>query len=251
MSRLRSKAARTALAAVFWLAVWALCARAVGQEIVLPGPVTVARHLWSIVRSGSFLHTVVFSFLRVFGGFLCGVAAGTLLAALCCLSELPDALIQPVMRVVRATPVASFIILIMLWLPYTLVPVCVAALLVAPVVFGNVRTGIRETDPALLEVAKVYRFTRWQTLSRVYVPSVLPYFRSAALTALGLAWKAGIAAEVLLQLKSSIGGSMYFSKYYLETADLFAWTALVILFSLLLETLLRRPLREKGKEAPQ
>ena len=250
MSPRQSKPLVRIAAALFWLAVWTACACAVRQELLIPAPWVVARHLWSIVCSGTFARIVGASFLRVLGGFVCGAAAGALLAALCCAAEFPDALIQPAMRVVRATPVTSFIILIMLWLPYTLVPVCVSALLVAPVVFGNVRTGIRETDPALLEVAKVYRFSRWKRLRWVYAPSALPYFRSGALTALGLAWKAGIAAEVLAQPKNAIGSSMFFSKLYLETADLFAWTVLVVVFSFLLEQLMQAATKRRGERGP-
>ena len=170
-----------------------------------------------------------------------------LLAVLCSLSGALNALLYPAVRIISSIPVTSFIILIMLWIPYTYVPVFIAALLVTPIVFGNVSTGIKETDPSLLDVAKMYRFTRGKTLKYVYIPSVLPYFFSSALTALGLAWKAGIAAEVLALPKKAIGANMYYSKLYLETADLFAWTVIVILFSFMFEKLMQHFMKRQKK----
>lgn len=186
--------------------------------------------------------------MRVLGGFVCGCAAGVILAVVCSLSPVLNALLYPLVRTVSAVPVTSFIILVMLWLPYTYVPVFIAALLVTPIVFGNVRTGIEETDASLLEVASIYRFGRMKTLKYVYIPSVLPYFYSGALTALGLAWKAGIAAETLALPKNAIGSGMYYSKLYLETADLFAWTVIVVLFSFVFEKILHTFLRRRKEQ---
>ena len=229
---------KTILALVFWLGVWQLLAGAVDQELLIPAPLVVAGHLARIVASSDFLAIITTSFARVLSGFLLGCLAGTLLAALCSISSIADAIIKPFIKVVSSVPVTSFIILVMLWLKYTYVPVFIAALLVVPVLFGNVSTGIEETSRELLQVAKIYRFGRLKTLKTLYIPSVLPYFWSGAFTGLGLAWKAGIAAEVLALPKRAIGSGMYFSKLYLETADLFAWTIIVTVFSFALSGLL-------------
>ena len=141
----------------------------------------------------------------------------------------------PAVRVIRATPVASFILLVILWFPTGQVPVVVSALMVLPVVWGNVKRGVAQTNPLLLEAARVYRFGRWKTVRLVYIPSVLPYFASGCHTALGLAWKAGVAAEVLCVPRLAIGTQVYFSKIYLETPALFAWTLVVLALSFLLE----------------
>ena len=93
-------------------------------------------------------------------------------------------------------------------------------------------------DRGLLEVAELYRFPMWRRLTRLYVPSVLPYFMAACKSSLGLAWKAGIAAEILATPDHSIGKELYFSKTYLETPTLFAWTLVVIVLSLFIEKLL-------------
>ena len=234
-----------------WIGVWAMAARSVNQELLIPSPAVVARHLVSIVRDPGFFKIIGTSLLRVLGGFVSGCLLGVLLAVLCGVSAALDALLYPIVRIISSVPVTSFIILVMLWIAYTYVPVFIAALLVTPIVFGNVRTGIQETDPQLLEVAKMYRFGRLKTLKIVYIPSVLPYFYSGALTALGLAWKAGIAAEVLALPKNAIGSGMYYSKLYLETGDLFAWTVIVVIFSFFFEKLMQAIMKRRKRKETQ
>ena len=226
---------RVLLPVLFWLGVWQLAAAAVGQELLLPGPAAVGRRLLELAAGAVFWQTALASLLRIFGGLLLGVALGALLAGLTAWVPLLDWVLTPAVKVVRATPVASFIILVLLWVETGRVPGVISALMVLPVVWGNVSRGWAETDPQLLELARAYRFGRWRTLRRVYVPSVLPYFASGCRTALGLAWKAGVAAEVLCLPKNAIGAQVYYAKIYLETPSLFAWTLAVIALSFLLE----------------
>ncbi len=226
---------RTALPLAFWLGVWQLAAGAVGQEFLLPGPATVGRRLLELAATVAFWETTFHSLVRVFGGLLAGALAGTLLAGLSAVVPLLGWLFTPAVKVIRATPVASFILLVYLWVERGMVPGLISALMVLPVLWGNVTKGIAETDPQLLELARAYGFGRGKTLGRIYIPSVMPYFASACRTALGLAWKAGVAAEVLCQPKSAIGTQIFNTKYYLETPSLFAWTLMVIALSFLLE----------------
>ena len=150
---------------------------------------------------------------------------------------------------VRAIPVASFIVLVLLWAPITgMVPAIVSALMVLPVLWGNVGKGIAQTDPKLLELAKAYRFGKGKTVGLIYVPSVLPYFASGCATALGLAWKAGVAAEVLCLPKLAIGTRLYRAKITMETPDLFAWTVTVVALSFVLERAMGTLFRRLGGE---
>lgn len=237
------------LPVLFWLGVWQLAAAAVGQELLLPGPAAVGRRLLELAAGAVFWQTALASLLRIFGGLLLGVALGALLAGLTAWVPLLDWVLTPAVKVVRATPVASFILLVYLWVERGRVPGLISALMVLPVVWGNVTRGIAETDPQLLELARAYGFGRGRTLRRIYIPSVLPYFASGCRTALGLAWKAGVAAEVLCQPRLAIGTQVYRAKITLETPDLFAWTAVVIALSFLLEYALGLLFRRLGKGA--
>ena len=239
--RQKKPLARGLFSLAFWLLVWQgvvwylEVVRGMRTEFILPAPLTVLTTLWGLAREGTFWLTALATLGRIFAGLAGGVAVGTLLAVLTQAFSWADCLFSPAVRVIRATPVASFILLIILWAPTGQVPAIVAALMVLPVVWGNVSRGIAQTDPLLLEAGRAYRFSRWKTVHLIYIPSVLPYFASACHTSLGLAWKAGVAAEVLCVPKLAIGTQVYFSKIYLETPDLFAWTLVVIVLSFLLE----------------
>ena len=118
-----------------------------------------------------------------------------------------------------------------------------SALMALPVAWRSARQGIAEADPLLLELAGAYRLGRWRTVTHVYLPAALPALIAGRETALGLAWKAGVAAEVLCQPKWAMGTGLQVSKAYLDAPALFAWTAAIVLLSLLTERLLRLLLR--------
>ena len=234
------KTLRTIAVLLFWLLVWALAARTVGQELLLPSPLQTAQKLLSLMMTADFWLTVARTMLRVLAGILAAVVLGVLLALLTHWSALARALLSPIMTLLKSTPVASFIILALVWLGRSAVPVFIAGLMVLPVVWANVSTGLARVDPQLMELAAVYKLPRARILSRIVWPSVLPYLRSALRSALGLGWKAGIAAEVLTVPPYSIGKNIFESKLYLETTELFAWTVAVVLLSFLIERLLLR-----------
>ena len=189
------------------------------------------------------------SILRVLSGILCAAVLGVLLAILTENSVICKTLLSPLMVLVKSTPVASFIILALIWLGRGVLPAFISALMVLPIVWINVSSGIAAQDPLLLEMARVYGFSRGRILKRITLPTVLPFFRSALSSALGLGWKAGIAAEVLTVPQPSVGKMIFESKLYLETTDLFAWTLAVILLSLFIERfLLKLVQRIGGKE---
>lgn len=220
---------------VFWLLVWELLAARVGSALLLPGPGPVAERTLELIASAQFWRITGVSLVRILCGVTAAVALGTATAALTARSVLLRTLLSPLLTAVKATPVASFIILSLIWMGRDIVPCFIAFLMVLPMVWTNVSAGIAQTDPLLLETARVFGFPAWKTCRIVYVPSCAPYFVSACRAALGLGWKAGIAAEILTVPQSSIGRMLYESKLYLETTDLFSWTLVVILCSLVIE----------------
>lgn len=225
--------------ALFWLLIWEGLALLVRQELLIPTPMTVLATLGRLIGTPLFWKAAGLSMLRVAGGFLAAVAAGSLTAVLTARFPLARALLAPLLHIVRAAPVASFIILALVWFRTDVLPVFIAFLMVMPLVWANVEKGIREIDRSLLEMAKVYRFGRLKTLTRVQIPSVMPYFLTACTTGLGFAWKSGIAAEVICRPDLSIGRQLQDAKIYLETPEVFAWTATVVVLSMLLEKGLR------------
>ena len=238
----------------FWLGVWQGCALLVdrhvggrGNELLLPYPASVWSALVSLVGAGEFWAAVVTSLGRIALGLAAGIALGAALAVLTCVSPWADRLLSPAVRVVRAAPVASFILLVLLWTGRNTVPAVISAMMVTPVVWDNLSRGIQAMDPKLLELARCYRFTKLKTVTLICLPALRPYILTALTTATGLAWKSGVAAEVLCLPEPSLGQRIYYTKYYLDIPELFAWTAVTVALSMALERLLRACLAKWGR----
>ena len=198
---------------------------------------------------------MAFSAGRILLGFGLGVLSSAVLAVAAEKWEWVDALLTPVMQLVKATPVASFIILALVWVSGSSLSVLISFLMVLPVLYGAVRTGIRSADPQLLEMAKVFRLPFARRLRAVWLPAVLPAFRQGCSVALGICWKSGVAAEVIGLPDGSIGDALYRAKITLSTGELFAWTFVIILlsagFEKLFLLLLDRVTRAVTGEVPQ
>ena len=238
-SILQNKWFKRTVSALFWILIWQITAAKIGKELILPSPLAVFEHLAALVATASFWQNVAATIIRIISGYVIGVFLAAVLAVLTCFNQLADAVISPVIRIIRTTPVASFIILALLWMGKTAVPALITVLMVIPVVWENITAQYRATDRKLLEMGKAYRFSGWKMLRYIYVPSAMPGFLSGCVTSMGLAWKSGIAAEVLAQPSKAIGSNLYYSKLYLETADLFAWTMVVVILSLCIEKAIR------------
>ncbi|MBO4384870.1 MAG: ABC transporter permease subunit [Clostridia bacterium] len=233
----KNKIVKKALIAAVWLLIWQAAAWAVGSKLLLPSPVETAKALASLAVTGTFWKSCLLTLLRVFAGFFLGVIAGAVLGVATAASGFLDELLSPLRSIVKATPVTSFIILVLLYLTSSLTPMFIAFLMVLPIVWANVLSGIKATDAQLLEMADAFGYTKAKKLSAVYAPSVLPHFLSACTTGLGFAWKSGVTAEVIAHPAFGMGKYIYESKLYLETPELFAWTAAVVILSFLLEKL--------------
>lgn len=238
---------KSAIPPAFWLGVWQFAALAVDRELFLPGPARVASSLLALAGTGGFYLSVGATLGRVFLGLAWGMAAGAALAFLTHFSPWADRIISPAVRVVRATPVVSFILLVYLWVDRVSIPWVIAGLMVLPVVWGSLSAGLGSMDGKLLELAHAYRFPRWKTLRLIYLPALRPHVEAGLLTAFGLAWKSGVAAEVLCPPQYAIGSRLQQAKLGFETPDLFAWTLTIVALSLILEGLLRKVLERGAK----
>lgn len=234
----------------FYLALWAVLSARVNQALLLPSPAAVLGKLAQLLPQPLFWRTLAGTLLRTLEAYLLGITAAIALAALCCRFRAAELLLSPLLAAVRATPVTSFIVLALVWLSNTRVPVLTGFLMTLPIVYAALAQAIRAVDAQLLEMARVYRLGRLGTLRHVIVPSVLPAFAESALAAVGLCWKAVVAAEVIGVPKLAVGSRLYEAKIYLETDSLFAWTLTIVLLSVALEALLRRLARRFVKEAP-
>lgn len=232
-------------AVAFWLLVWqagsmALQALYPHGHLLLPSPVSALVRLGELAVTADFWQAIGWSAARIIGGFLVSCLLASALAIPASRWKWVRELLSPLVAAVKAVPVASFIILALVWLSSRSLSFFIAFLMVFPPVYLNVLEGIRQTDGKLLEMAKVFRVPLWRRVRGIYLPAVLPYFRTAVSLGLGLCWKAGIAAEVIGLPRGSLGEKLYNAKVYFMTPDLFAWTAVIVMVSVAFEKLFLR-----------
>ncbi len=225
---------QTLLAALFWLAVWQAASLLIGQVLFLPSPLDAARALAEMAPAALFWQAVGASLWRIMLGFFLGLGAGVLLAALAAAFAFAEILIRPLMLLVRSTPVASFIILALLWVDSRGLSTFISFLMVLPVIYNATFAGLRGADAKLLEMAGAFRIGFWRRVRAIYLPALLPSLLASCELALGMSWKSGVAAEVIGLPAGTIGERLYQAKIFLQTPALFAWTAVIIALSGLL-----------------
>ena len=222
-------------AVLFWLLVWESVSIWLGQEILLVSPVAVLKRLVILIFEISFWKTIGFSFFRITGGFFFAVLAGVLGGSIASKFDKMQELFAPLILAMKSVPVASFVILILIWVPSENLSVTISFLMVFPVIYTNVLNGIQNTDKNLLEMAQVFDISEKNKIRYIYFSEVLPFFRAGCSVSLGLCWKAGVAAEVIGIPDGSMGERLYEAKVYLDTPDLFAWTMVIIVVSMIFE----------------
>lgn len=225
------------LSVVFWIAVWHFAALRVGKSILLPTPAETLRVFAELVRTRDFWLTSLTSLKSIFSGALAGIVIGAFVAALSYFSSFFKFLFAPILSLVKATPVASFIILALVWIGKNYIPFVISLMMVVPIVSANLYEGLYSINKQLYEVTRLYKFGFLKSWKMLYRHAIMPYFVSAVKSGLALAWKAGIAAEVLCTPDNSIGLMLHESKIYLEFPTLFAWTLTVIVLSFAFERL--------------
>jgi NitT/TauT family transport system permease protein len=230
----------------FWLVVWELASRWTDNELLLASPVTVLGTLLTMVGTVAFWQTILFSTLRILTGFMLAFLSGTILAVLAYHLRLVEELVSPLMKLTTAMPVASFIILALVWIRSRNLSVLISFMMGLPMIYSNVLQGLHAADEKLLQMAQVFRLSLWKKAVAIYIPSIKPFLRTAVIVGLGFCWKAGIAAEVIGIPTGSIGAQLYEAKLYLMTKELLAWTIVIIILSIIFENtflILLRPRR--------
>lgn len=221
----------------FWLLLWQFAAMALDKEILLVSPLSVAKRLCELVPTAQFWQAVATSFLRIVSGFLLALLVGTALALAA--SKVPPIkiLLAPLMAAIKAVPVASFIILVLIWFPSEKLSTVISFLLVLPIVYTNTKSGIDSISPELDEMADVFGLHGLRRIRCLILPQVMPALTTGCEISLGLCWKSGIAAEVIGMPDHTIGEALQQAKVYLDTPDLFAWTVVIVLVSTLFSKL--------------
>ncbi len=220
---------------LFWLILWEAADRIIDNRIILSGPVHIVQALVRHMTETDFWVICAASFLRITAGFLLSFLAGFFLAVLSHRFRLLQDFISPIMMTLKVVPMISFVIMLLIWVGNQALTVYLSFLIVLPLIYTSTLSGLNAVDQNLLEISREYGFSRWYRFLYVYRPAFMPFVLSSCKVSLGMSWKSGIMAEVIGTPRPSIGREMYAAKTYLQTADLFAWTIVVIILSLLFE----------------
>lgn len=241
---MKNKHLKNILIIVFWLAFWKIASMIVGYQVLLASPESVLKKFIAFLGMKDFWLSIGMSLFKIMLGFLSGMLLGSALAFVGAKFSFVHQLLSPLLNIIKATPVASFIILALIWIKSANLSTFIAFLMVLPMFYANIYQGIKSVDKKLLEVAKVFGLNKKRTVREIYLPSLRPYLISTCTVGLGFAWKSGVAAEVIGLPANTIGNQLYYAKVYLQTAELFAWTAAIIILSILMEKLLLRALKK-------
>jgi len=232
-----------------WLLLWELTALIIGYDFIFPGVIDTARAFLSLAGTAVYWKTVMLSIFRILLGLILGVIFGTALMLLCKLVPFISTFISIGMTVIKSTPVASIIMILWVVVGSTSLPVVIGLLMVMPLIWQNLMNGYEAIDPALCEVSRVFGFSRMKHLKLIVLPTLYRYFVPAVLTSVGLAWKSGIAAEIIAYTKNSIGEGIFNAKTFFEGDVMLAWTLTVVIISLSLEYLVKLLTRRFLKNA--
>ena len=231
------KQLRKAIIIFCWLLVWVILSRIIQNKILLAGPVETLQALGRLLFTGSFWNACLGTILRIAFGYLAGMLLGILLAAFSAGRSWPEEVLAPVITLMKAVPVASVVVIFLIWWGSDNLAVAISFFMALPNFYLNTLEGIRSTDKNLLEMAKVFSMPARNRFFYIYRPTLRPFWDSAIKLSVGMSWKAGVAAEVIGLPERAIGEQLYMSKIYLETDKVFAWTLVIILLSQLFEKL--------------
>lgn len=232
------------LVTAFWLLVWEAASRYVSRNndlllLILPGPSAVFKKWAEIAFTDEYLMATLHTLLRIFFGFMIGTISAIVLGIFTHLSSIINALFSPMLKLIRAVPVVAVIILLYLFLDSNILPVVIVVLMVLPVVWQTVHDGLDNTDQKLMEMAKVYNISLPKIFFSIKLPLIVPSLISSIVNSLGLAWKSGVAAEVICLPEIALGGMLWSAKGSIEFETVYAITLTVVILSIIIEILLK------------
>ena len=235
----QKKALFSVIGIAFWLVIWEVSARILDISYIYPAFTQTVAALFKLILTGEFYLTVLSSLGRIILGFMLGTVVGIGLGILSHLSELLCSVIHPFMSIIRATPVASIIIILWFFISKDYIPLVIGLFMVSPIIWQSTYDSLHFKNRELYEVADIFGLNRRIRLKILVLPTITKYLLPAIVTSSALAWKSGVAAEIITYTKRSIGYEIANAKNIYEGADMFAWTATVIILSVAIEMLIK------------
>ncbi|MGN0245643.1 MAG: ATP-binding cassette domain-containing protein [Lachnospiraceae bacterium] len=221
-----------------WLGILEIAAMLVHNSILLVGPVEIARALFELLQTEKYYLICLMSLCRIMAGMLLAFLFGCVFGAFMYRFSLFDEIISPVLAVMKSIPVASFVVLLLIWQGARNLSVFISFIVVFPNVCVSMKNGLKSVTTQKRELADVFQMKGFRRWLYIYRPAVIPYLISCMEISIGMSFKSGVAAEVIGMPDYSIGERIYVSKVYLDTAGLFAWTFSLIVLSFCVEKMI-------------
>jgi NitT/TauT family transport system permease protein len=234
----RESLAYTLTSTLFIIAIWKIISLNY-NPIILPAPEKAFYTIYEMILTQSFWISLGYSFFRIIIGYLLAIFIGTFLGIIMGLSKKADNLLRPEISMLQTVPNISWILLAIIWFGLnSKIIIFTIFISLMPIFVINSAEGIENTSAEYLEMAAVYRLKPLTIFSKIYLYSIKPYLRSAAVITSERAWKIGAMAE-LLSLDTGIGAGLYWARNNLQTERIFAWTIVLILMGFLSSKLLK------------
>ena len=220
---------------VLWLAALEFAARAgLINRTFSPVPSEVASRFWMIVADGSFAGPLASTIGLLAAGYAAACVAGTLLGLAMGCSRRANALLEPLLEMLRPIPkpalLPPLILLFGLGAPMKIAIVFLGA--VFPVLINTIQ-GVRSVDPVLIDVARTYRCGSMGTVFRVILPASLPMILAGMRVSLGLGLVLVVLAEMLTG-EDGLGAQALDAQRAFRVYDMYAWTAILAVLGLAL-----------------
>ncbi|MGL5257593.1 MAG: ABC transporter permease [Proteocatella sp.] len=225
-------------AVLFWVSLWQLMHIYIGKSILLPSPSNVFSRIFTMIFEANFWSAVSGSIGRITVGFILACLFGVLISAFSYRFKIIKLLVEPFIMTIKAVPVASFVILALVWIKSSNLSTFISFIMVLPIIYTNVTKGLENMDQDILEMTELFKIGSLKKIIYIYIPMIMPFFLSGVSIGIGFCWKSGIAAEVIGLPKNSIGENLYNAKIFLDTTELFAWTFTIIIISVIYEKII-------------
>lgn len=224
--------------ATIWLIIWQIVAICVNNSIFFASPVAVCKSLVSLMHTKNYYFSIFNSLVRILAGFTASFIIGFIFAFLAYEIEIIKDFIYPLILLLRSVPVAAVVVIISMVAGSDMLSFYVTFMVSFPLVYQNIIEGLTKQDKKMLELAKVYRLNFLSRFINIYLPNVYSHISGAIKTGLGMSFKSGVAAEIIVMTKDSIGLGIYNSKIYLDTKEVLAWTLSVVIISYFTEKII-------------
>ncbi|MFS8038129.1 ABC transporter permease [Xanthobacter sp. AM11] len=232
----------TAAGLALLAAAWQWGAVAFGP-FVLPTLAETARAVVRLVASGVAAPALLETAAHALGGCLAGAGVGLLVGMAGGLLLPVGAMSRPVFTALLGTPPIAWVVLALLWFgPGGMAAAFTVAVTAAPIVFLAALQGVRSRDPALTEMARLYRVPPLMRLTDLLLPSLADFLVPAFATALAFSFKVAVMAEVLSGA-DGVGGGIATARAHFDLPQTMAWIVMAVAVLLLADALLLVPLR--------